>query len=257
MTASGRSQPLILSGEWLLLTQSGHSQFAEASAGFALTGSTWKLNSRPREPLPVARFLALGLVRDRYRPKVAAYQESTTLSVLAHSGHLFKRLMAQKFRLAEWASIAEIIGSIAVVASLIFVGLELRQTSEQLQLISDIEADLSNASLSIRIAESPELSDLIYRGERDPESLSDQELDRFTNIALPRLAIWENTYDSYLIGNLSESDWKAWDTFYRARWNWPGYKYIYLKYQIGFGNRSLEYFADVFQIYESEIPDEL
>ena len=165
--------------------------------------------------------------------------------------------MAQKFRLAEWASIAEIIGSIAVVASLIFVGLELRQASEQLQLISDIEADLSNASLSIRIAESPELSDLIYRGERDPESLSDQELDRFTNIALPRLAIWENTYDSYLIGNLSESDWKAWDTFYRARWNWPGYKYIYLKYQIGFGNRSLEYFADVFQIYESEIPDEL
>ena len=52
--------------------------------------------------------------------------------------------------------------------------------------------------------------------------------------------MWENTYDSYLLGNLSEADWKAWDKFYRARRNWPGYKYIYLKYQIGFGKRSLE-----------------
>ena len=128
--------------------------------------------------------------------------------------------------------------------------------SEQLQLSSDIDTDLSNASLSIRVAENSELSDLIYRGERDPETLSDQELDRFTNIALPRLAMWENTYDSYLLGNLSEADWKAWDKFYRARWNWPGYKYIYLKYQIGFGKRSLEYFAEVFQIHGSELPGE-
>jgi len=164
--------------------------------------------------------------------------------------------MAQKLGLAGWASIAEIIGSVAVVASLIFVGLELRRASEQLQLSSDIDADLTNAGLSIRIAESRELSDLVYRGERDPESLTDQEMDRFTNIALPRLAMWENTYDSYLLGNLSETDWKAWDTFYRARWNWPGYKYTYLQYRIGFGKRSLGYFADVFEIDESEIPRE-
>jgi hypothetical protein len=165
--------------------------------------------------------------------------------------------MAQKLGLVAWTSIAEIIGSIAVVASLIFVGLEVRQASRQLQLSSDIEADLSNASLSIRIAENSELSDLIYRGERDPESLSDQELDRFTNIALPRLAIWENTYDTYLLGNLSEADWNAWDTFYRARWNWPGYRHVYLKYRIGFGKRSFEYFADVFEIEGSELPGEI
>jgi len=116
-----------------------------------------------------------------------------------------------------------------------------------------MDADLTNASLSIRIAESPELSDLVYRGERDPDSLADQEIDRFANIALPRLAMWENTYDSYLLGNLSESDWEAWDTFYRTRWNLPGYRYMYLKYRIGFGKRSVGYFAEVFEIDESEM----
>ena len=156
--------------------------------------------------------------------------------------------MTKKLALSEWAKIAEIVGGIAIIASLIFVGYELRHATQQLQLNSDIDADMTNAGLSIRIAENPELSDLVYRGERQPETLSDEQLDRFVNIALPRLAMWENTYDSYLVGNVSEEDWLAWDTFFQLRWNKPGYKYVYAKYRAGFGKRSSSYFADVFEL---------
>ena len=117
--------------------------------------------------------------------------------------------MTTKLGISEWAKIAEIAGGIAIIASLIFVGYELRQASQQLRLSSDIDADMTNAGLSIRIAENPELSDLVYRGEQKPETLSDEQMQRFANIALPRLAMWENTYDSYLLGNVSEEDWLA------------------------------------------------
>jgi hypothetical protein len=159
--------------------------------------------------------------------------------------------MTTKLGISEWAKIAEIAGGIAIIASLIFVGYELRQASQQLRLSSDIDADMTNAGLSIRIAESPELSDLVYRGEQKPETLSDEQMHRFANIALPRLAMWENTYDSYLLGNVSEEDWLAWDIFLRLRFNKPGYRYVYEKYRAGFGKRSLNYFAEVFGLDDS------
>lgn len=156
--------------------------------------------------------------------------------------------MATKLGLAGWAQIAEIVGGFAIIASLIFVGLEVRHATQQLQLSSDINADLDNADLSIRIAESPELSHLVWKAERDPESLSDEEMARFENLALPRLAMWENTYDSFLAGNFTESGWLQWDTFYRSRFNKPGYRLVYVRFRYGFGQDSREYFSDVFEI---------
>jgi len=163
--------------------------------------------------------------------------------------------MTKKLGLSEWAKIAEIFGGIAIIASLIFVGYELRQTTLQLQLNSDIDADMMNIGLSIRIAENPELSNLVYRGERQPETLSDEQMVRFVIIAMSRLAIWENTYGSYLIGNISEEDWLVWDAFYRLRWNMPGYEYVFTKYRIGFSKQGSSYFAEVFELGDSSESD--
>lgn len=156
--------------------------------------------------------------------------------------------MANKLGLSEWAKIAEIIVGIAIIASLVFVGIELRSASEQIILSSDIDADMSNAELSIRIAENPELSDLMFRGARNPESLNEVEMARFENIALPRLAMWENTFDLYVAGNMSEADWLAWDEFNRLRWDLPGYKAVYARFRVGFGKRSALYFEDLWDL---------
>jgi len=156
--------------------------------------------------------------------------------------------MTSKLGLSDWANIAEIIGGIAIIASLIFVGLELRQTTAQMRLSSDIGADASNISLSVRIAENAELSDIVFRGENDPGSLTDFEMARFENVALPRIAMWENTFDLYEAGNMSETDWKSWDEFNRLRWQKPGYKVVYEKFRAGFGKRSAPYFEALFDL---------
>lgn len=154
--------------------------------------------------------------------------------------------MARKLGLSDWAHIAEIIGGVAIIASLVFVGIELRETNEQLMLSSDANADFSNISLTVRIAENPELSELVFRAERQPGSLTELEMWRFENIALPRLAIWENTFDGYQAGNMDEESWLAWDRFFRLRWGLPGYKVVYENFRVGFGPNSDGYFEDVF-----------
>ena len=163
--------------------------------------------------------------------------------------------MTKKLGLSEWAKIAEIFGGIAIIASLIFVGYELRQTTLQLQLNSDIDADMMNIGLSIRIAENPELSNLVYRGERQPETLSDEQMARFSIIAMSRMAIWENTHGLYLVGNISEENWLVWDAFYRLRWNMPGYEYVYTKNRIAFSKQGSSYFAEVFELGDSSESD--
>ena len=77
-------------------------------------------------------------------------------------------------------------------------------------------------------------------------------MERFVNIALPRLGMWENTYDMFFAGNMSQADWDAWDIFFRLRWDRPGYSYVYLKYRAGFGLRSDPYFSEVFVLPERE-----
>ena len=71
--------------------------------------------------------------------------------------------MSRRFQLSDWAQIAEILGAVAVVASLIFVGLEVRHATEQLRLASDVNSDLNNAQLSIHIASNEDLSKLILK----------------------------------------------------------------------------------------------
>ena len=158
--------------------------------------------------------------------------------------------MSRRFQLSDWAQIAEILGAVAVVASLIFVGLEVRHATEQLRLASDVNSDLNNAQLSIHIASNEDLSKLILKAEVDPESLSELELARFINLALPRLALWENTYDGYVVGNMTDSDWREWDIFYRLRWDKPGYEYVYRQFRIGFGKDGQEYFDALWDIDE-------
>lgn len=148
--------------------------------------------------------------------------------------------------LSEWAQIAEIVGSVAVVISLIFVGLEVRNAAEQLEQASDSTADSVNSQMSLMIGSDPELAALVHRGEWEPEALTPEEMFRFENLALPRLAAWENTHAAYLAGEFSESGWQDWDRFFRMRFGRPGYGVVYEKYRFGFDRESRSYFAEVF-----------
>jgi hypothetical protein len=78
-------------------------------------------------------------------------------------------------KLSEWANVAEIIGGAAIIASLIFVGLEVRENTQVIKLTSDRALDQQNLVLNTAVAESHDLAEILVKGESDRDNLSAQE----------------------------------------------------------------------------------
>ena len=110
---------------------------------------------------------------------------------------------------SNWKDVAEIVGIAAIVASLLFVGLELRQSqaialSEAYQQRAAIE--ISNASA---IASVPGyLSGLakLYEGASSVDLTTIEHIAHEHNLAAA-LGIWENDYYQYEHGFLPEDHW--------------------------------------------------
>ncbi len=77
-----------------------------------------------------------------------------------------------KLKLSEWANIAEIIGGIAIVASLLFVGLEVRENTRVTILTSDRALDQQNLALNLQITNSPDFAEIVVRAEMNRDTLS-------------------------------------------------------------------------------------
>lgn len=68
---------------------------------------------------------------------------------------------------SEWAHAAEIVGGAAIIASLIFVGLEVRENTQVVKLTSDRAIDQQNLALNVSVANNANLADILVRGEKD------------------------------------------------------------------------------------------
>ena len=117
----------------------------------------------------------------------------------------------RKLQISEWGSIAEVVTAIAVVISLIYVGLEVhRNTVTQVQastqaLITDI-----NRSYEI-IAENSELSCIYMRGMADFSVLSAHEKLRFSAYAMMAFRSLEDLHTQWLEGLVDARIWAGFE----------------------------------------------
>lgn len=120
----------------------------------------------------------------------------------------------RKLSLRDWAAVAEIAGTIAVVVSLIFVIHSVNQNTQELQ-----NANLNHVydrydNLNSDIAASPDLAALYAKKVLKIENL---EAGDAQILALMRRELnqWEQYYSWHSGGLLSESDWQDWDGYFR------------------------------------------
>ena len=112
-----------------------------------------------------------------------------------------------------WAAIAEIISAVAVVFSLIYVGLEIRRTTVESD--ADIQAELLTYTHQRRILviESDDLSHILNKGYDDLNGLNAEELIRFQYYVELHFVAWERAYMARQSGVFSEElydGWKDW-----------------------------------------------
>ena len=143
-------------------------------------------------------------------------------------------------KLERWALIAEIVGGVAIVLSLIFVGLQVRQSAEQTALNTDaIRADAIQSlvgQISLQhtlMLENPQLAELRTRIFRGGDFNNDAERDQLQNFFQLSFRQGELAYRLYELGIINEADLLSLGSFPRVFSNtsfgrpiWEGYSRI-------------------------------
>lgn len=118
--------------------------------------------------------------------------------------------------LQRWSLVAEIVGAVAVVVSIVYLTLEVQRNTNAIQSqTSQGLLELSNFA-NQQLATDAELSDLFLRGNEDLKELTDSERLRYRRWVNSELNIWEHAFYSHAAGTMDTKLWKGYDVAYRA-----------------------------------------
>jgi hypothetical protein len=127
-------------------------------------------------------------------------------------------------KLADWANVVQVASGVAVVATLLFVGVEINENSRA--VLSNTQQQLMDAwrATSTLILTDPNVAALLERAETDPDSLSPVDQRRFCVLVEMRMTEWETSYMTWDTGILTDERWQALDEYYRALVVRPAYE---------------------------------
>ena len=109
--------------------------------------------------------------------------------------------------LSELSSLAEVLASLAVVASLIYVAKQLRQTTAMMRANASGQRVQRDADLSLRLADSQEFADLWVKGRADLATLAEGERTRLIFFSRTAIVHWHNMFRLRKQNLLPDSDW--------------------------------------------------
>lgn len=127
-------------------------------------------------------------------------------------------------RIRNWAAIAEVIGTVAVVVSLIFVIATVRQNTRALGAaeMNNIWAAWREMS-TLPVVNNSELAAI--RNKVDGSlPLSPVEKIQWNTYQAGRIDVWAQLYDLYSDGIISAEKWHYWDEGYWRSWHSARYE---------------------------------
>jgi hypothetical protein len=101
----------------------------------------------------------------------------------------------------KYRAIAELVGVLGVVGSLIFVGLQVRQNASAIRAATAQEVSTGFRDLNLVIASTPELA-AILATETIPDSLSPGQREQVSGFWRSIFHVWSNTHYQYINGTL-------------------------------------------------------
>ena len=121
----------------------------------------------------------------------------------------------RKLSLSDWASVAEIVATVAVVVSLIFVVISLERNTAVMQASNDNFIYELQYARSRDIVSSPGMAS-IYVKHRNGEELSAEEQERFRWDKLQELSTWELAFNRHRDGLFSTQLWEGWNGYFKV-----------------------------------------
>ncbi len=123
----------------------------------------------------------------------------------------------QKRSLTDWAAIAEIVASVAVVISLIFVGLQVQKHTVELRATHSNDLYDAMREIELTMISTPHLTDAYekaWNGRRD--EMTDREQLIYQNYLVQSFTVWEQAFARAADGSMAEEDYASWEETFSA-----------------------------------------
>ncbi len=106
-------------------------------------------------------------------------------------------------------AIAELVGAVAVVISLLYLATQLRRANHLARRNAVQQLLASRGELNRFLAADPKLSDLFWMGLESPNELSEAEWRRFINVVSTLVRHFEAVFSDHREGLLAEGAWRS------------------------------------------------
>ena len=128
-------------------------------------------------------------------------------------------------------AVAELVGATGVIASLFYLGTQIRQNTRSVKA-SSYQAVITNVSEnSGAIGRDQTAADILFRGQFDFHALSRTEQFQFALLMIGLFRSYENVFYQYRQEMIDESVWEGWShSMRRAFWSpgvqvwWPSWR---------------------------------
>ena len=125
--------------------------------------------------------------------------------------------------LADIGSIGELIGAIAVILSLVYLAVQIRQNTEAVRIQTYQAIMDSSSRLGESLAE-PDVDRVYRKGRKDPDGCTDDEMAQFMLIAGQVVNLYEGLYLHHKSGAIDDDFFEnRWKTFHRIM-HQPGFR---------------------------------
>jgi hypothetical protein len=121
----------------------------------------------------------------------------------------------RKLNLTEWAAVSEIIGTVAIITSLIFVAYSVNQNTVVMQASNDDFIYELQYARTRDIVSSPGMAS-IYVKHRQGEELTAEEQERLYWDKMQELSTWEIAFNRHRDGLFSTQTWEGWDNYFEV-----------------------------------------
>lgn len=143
--------------------------------------------------------------------------------------------------LSDLADLGQVIGALAVVISLIYVALQIRQNTNAVRSATAQTVHEHFSSWYNLLAADAELSRIAANGLRDYASLSEQEKVRFVATFMSFLLYSQNAFLKWREGLLKPALWLAWEQVMMNLFGAPGGKALWTERHYLFGGEFRRY----------------
>jgi len=124
--------------------------------------------------------------------------------------------------LEQASFLAQIVSAVAIIASLIFVGIQLRQATSAMRNSSSQAHSATYSAIISTIIDNGEFASIWRRGLSDPKSLDPDEWVRFIACASSQFRLFEASRVQRLNGQLNEEHWQNIEAQVRSFRTQPG-----------------------------------